>query len=303
MVRGNASRGARAPRLSKGLAKISPKAPAMLPGDEPNPRSVEGGNKPPTSTALDKLLERRKELIATASAWLNNFSLDKAKPIDTEENAAKLKGFKSQAAELAKEADAQRKLDGKPHRDAIAKINEAYEPIGPACTAITERIEPLLRDWLQREQAKLDAAAKAKREAAEAEARRAAQLKAEAERQMASDLAGSQVNTMETIIAAEEQERLAEAAKKAAIQADKQRAKIGANFQVAGQKRSAYLQAVYTYSAHDPAAAAIALCKLHPEGKPKALVEAIEQIVRYMHTKDRSFTCAGVTITDDQRAR
>ncbi len=296
-------------RLGKGLAEIKPKAPPpMIPGDlgiysdaAEEARHGVGANRPPVPTARDKLLDRRKELVATASAWLNNFKLPAG--IDTDENAARRTGFKSHARELEKEAEEQRKKDQKPAKDEVVRIAAAYAPIARATTAILDRIAPLLTDWLQREQAALDAAARMKRDEAERQRRAAEQLQIDAQRQMDADLAGSQTNTMETIIAAQEQERAAEAAEREAERAANTRAKVGAEFQVGGVKRSASLATVYSYRVDDPIAAATALCQMHPEGRPKAIIEAIVSVAGYLHRQDRTRRFPGITIIEDQEAR
>lgn len=289
-------------KLGRGLASIKPTPPPMLPGDEPQ-RGV-GDNSMGALNAFERLQLRKDELVATASAWLNNFSLARGKPIDTEENAARLKGFKSQAAELIKDGEKQRKADWKPLKDEIAEIGDAYTSVLHAPTMILETIEPLLRNWLQREQKKLDDAAAAKRAAAEEERKRAEALQAEALRLMdKDDLSGSDTNTMATIIAADE---AAAAAKKAAIVAERaqgQRAKVGAEFQVGGVKRSASLRTHYEYRVDDAAAAATALCAMHPDGKPKAIVEAIISVARYLHAQDRTRRFPGVTILEEERAQ
>lgn len=287
-------------KLGKGLADLKPKPP-MLPGDVSLGNYAH--NNPPQLNAFEQLQERKKELIATASAWLNNFGVDKGKPIDTPENAARLKGFKSQANELAKEADAQRKKDQKPSKDEVEEIAAAYRPIASATALILDRIQPLLTDWLRREQAAIDAAAQMARETAERERRAAEQLQLDAERQMSEDLAGSQTNTMATIIAAEEQQRTANSAAAAAERAAGQRAKVGAEFAVGGQKRSAYLGVDYDYRVDDPIEAATALCQMHPDGRPKAIIEAIISVARYLHKQDRTRRFPGVTILEEQKAR
>jgi len=318
---------AKAARLGKGLKEIKPKPPTILrpssapssviamapPGqclhgvaiteecDQCSSRPPVGHNNPPELVGIARLEARKQELVATASAWLNTFDVVKGRVIDTAENAAKLKGFKSQARELQKEVEAELKAARKPLQDQVKALGEEYAPLDIACELILDKIEPLLTDWLKRQQAEIDRIAREKREAAEAERRRAEQIAAEAQRQADQDLQSG--NTMALAVEAELADRAAEKAEKAAAAVQSQRAKVGAEFRVDGVKRSASLVTVYAYEVIDPMKAFEALCAMHPTGRPQGIIEAIEATVKKLHGQDRSRTFPGIRIREDQVAR
>jgi hypothetical protein len=269
--------------------------------DQCSSRPSVGHNNPPELVGIARLEARKSELVATASAWLNAFDVVKGRVIDTAENAAKLKGFKSQARELQKEVQAELKAARAPLRKRMDELGEEYAPLDVACELILDKIEPLLTDWLKRQQAELDRIAREKREAAEAERRRALQIAAEAQRQADQDLQSG--NTMALAIEAELADKAAEKAEKQAAAVQGTRAKVGGEFRVDGVKRSASLVTVYDYEVSDPLKACEAFINMHPNGRPKALIEALITLAGYMHRQDRTRTFPGIRIREDQVAR
>lgn len=247
---------------------------------EANPRVAVGGNSPPPDMQIEKFLPRQAEITATAKSWA------KLGKVADAEQAELLEGFKKQVTGLSKDADAARLADQKPHRDVIAIITEAYRPLLSACDTILARIEPLRTAWLKSEKDRLDAEARAKAEAAEAE-----RIAAEELQQQAIDS-----GTIAAQLAAEEATRKAEQQARDAERAAKEKPKMGGSYVVDGVKRSASLRTFYDYTVSDPRKAAIALCR-QPE-----VIEAMVKAARRLHTKDRELVISGITITGEERA-
>jgi hypothetical protein len=260
-------------------------------GEGPAPGSVLGHNRPvghfpdPVEEPRFKALDVRKAaLLATGSQWL------KLHKIKTDEEADAIEAFTRQARALKKDATTARDLLRKPFADHVANINKTFNALCEAAQLIIDRVNPLRTQYLVAKQAAIDAEAKRLREEAEARQRQVQQM---AERADPTDL--TMLDAMRKT--AED----AEAAQKEAARVAKERAGIGSALPTdSGVARSGHLRTFYSYKIAPGAQSQACAAKWHDHPKALALWE---QLAREEHTRDRSWTFEGVTITSEQRAQ
>jgi hypothetical protein len=137
--------------------------------NEMNPRAVPGDNNPPVYRAeiVESYVIKAREFLDAAGAWLD------VKEIQTEEQAGKLTDFIAGVKAVAKNVDADRTTDKKPHDDAGKAVQAAYKPILDALNKAISRVEPMQRSWLKKVEERQRAEAERLRKEAEAAARAA----------------------------------------------------------------------------------------------------------------------------------
>lgn len=182
--------------------------------DAENPRAVIGGNEPPP---FERLNIRKEELETSAAKWATDhpFNVNLRDPDAVQKQIDMLSDFKVQLSAFYKEADAQRKIEKKPHDDAAQAVQDKYNPLLKSIEARGKAVVDRLGQWMThlgglREAArqKAEAEAKAKRDAAEKAQREADELARQAE---AGELVGKNVD----VFAAQERAEQAKATAKA----------------------------------------------------------------------------------------
>lgn len=141
--------------------------------DETNDRAKIGGNNPPPFDAEEvaKLDAAGEKFLEAAAQWLENGDLE------TEEDATLLNDFMAGVKARAKIAEEARKAAKKPHDDAGKAVQAAFKPVIEKMEKANTKVQPLLTEWLKKEQAKKDAEAerlRAEAQAAQEEANRKA---------------------------------------------------------------------------------------------------------------------------------
>lgn len=129
--------------------------------DTGNERIAMGGNAPP---AIDAFASHVEDLRLEAGVWLDGKAV---------ENAAEAEGLNTLldlARKTAKDADAARAEEKKPHLDAAKEVDGRWKPIIDAANRIVDCCKVTLTPWNVAEQRRKDAEAAAARAAAEAEA-------------------------------------------------------------------------------------------------------------------------------------
>jgi hypothetical protein len=274
--------------MAKAAAKKPAKAKAAPP---PAPGSVPGHNAPApvvltaydpaTDKGLEALLQRRTELLSAGTEWA------RVVKITSDEEASALEAFKTQAIALGKEAIKLRDETRKPYGESYDRVSAAYKAIADAMQMVSEAIQPLRTRWLEHKDAEIKRQQREAREAAEAEQRRLDEL---AERSDPTDLAAQ--------MAVKEQAEAAEAAQAEADRKAREKARAGENIiRDHGQKRAATLVTVYAYDVRDSKACAEAW-----HSHPKAIA-LWRELAGAAHRADRTWTHAGITITESQQAR
>lgn len=163
-----------------------------------------GHNQPPESFVLFK--EEVDDLLLEARNYLDG------EPIANEEQANAVSSLLNRLRRVAKDADEARKLEKKPHDDAVKAVQAKWTPIISKAELATSTAKQALAPWLRQ----IEDRQRAEAEAARAEAARLAQVAAEAHQKAAGNLE-----------AAEDAERLLKAAKGAeqfAAKAERQKA-------------------------------------------------------------------------------
>lgn len=172
-----------------------------------------GDNRPPPYRAeiVEGHEAKAREFVDAAGEWLD------LGEIADETQAAKLNDFVAGVKAVMKTVDADRKLDKAPHDDAAKAVQGVYNPIIGMLKRAVERVEPLQRAWLQKEQERqrAEAARRAQEAAAAARAAEEAAQKAEARNDIAGEVAAE--------AAAKEAARL----QKEAARAEKAKAQVG----------------------------------------------------------------------------
>ena len=127
---------------------------------------------PPFDEALlAELTDLAKKQAAAGDAW------KAAPPVEDEETEGKLTDYLSGLTASISRIEQARKDQKQPHLDAGRAVDEAFNPLKKALEARQGAVKWKLGEWLKIKRTRQEAAARATREAAEAEARR---LEAEA---------------------------------------------------------------------------------------------------------------------------
>lgn len=126
-------------------------------------------NEPTGAAAAETFEQRVASLVVAANEWLNG-------KIETEAEAAQCEDLIVQLRQEEQAVDDARKAAGKPHRDAIATIQNRFNPLIDKLKAGTALLKKLKAAWLTR----LEEEQRRVRQAAE-EAARKAQAEADAQ--------------------------------------------------------------------------------------------------------------------------
>jgi hypothetical protein len=183
-------------------------------------------------------------------------------PIANEGQADAVSSLLNRLRRVSKDADEARKVEKKPHDDAVKAVQAKWKPIIDKADLAASTAKQALAPWLQQ----IEEQQRAEAEAARLEAERVAREAQEAHRAAQGDLS-----------AREEAERLladAEAARKAAAKADKAKA------HAKGGERAVGLRSVWTPTLTDPVAALKHYRERTPEDLKIWLVEQAEKDVR-----------------------
>lgn len=87
----------------------------------------------------------------------------------TAENCGRVKDLADNALKLAKDIDESRKLAKKPHADAAAAVDEAYNPLRDSVETAAKLVKKLVESWVIAEKRRMEAeAAEARKKAEEA---------------------------------------------------------------------------------------------------------------------------------------
>lgn len=116
-----------------------------------------------------------QEFLEAAAQWLENGDLE------TEEDAKLLNDFMAGVKARAKIAEDARVKAKKPHDDAGKAVQAAFKPVIEKMEKANSKVQPLLTEWLKKEQAKKDAETerlRAEAHAAQEEANRKAEAAA-----------------------------------------------------------------------------------------------------------------------------
>ncbi|RYG88634.1 MAG: hypothetical protein EON59_03805 [Alphaproteobacteria bacterium] len=238
-----------------------------------NPRAVMGDNAPP-ATPFDAISAHIDDLLDAAKQFLDGDA------ITSQAVADEVGRLLDAARQAEKAADAQRKIDKKPHDDAAKAVQAQWAPIIARCSLIVSTAKQAVAPFLAAEQARKDAeAAEARRIADEATARAQEALRASG-----------------TDLAAKEE---AEALLKDAKRADTTANRAGRDkAMVAGGGRAVSLRSVWTATLADPVAA----LKHYRETQPEALKAwLLEQAQRDVSTGAR--VIPGFTINESKVAQ
>lgn len=98
-------------------------------------------------TSTEDLAANVRDFGDTAGQWLD------LKVLDTEEDASRLNDFLAGARKLSKTIDERRKAAKKPFDDAAGEVQRAFAPLVDALSKATQRVEPMLKDYLRRKAA------------------------------------------------------------------------------------------------------------------------------------------------------
>lgn len=170
-----------------------------------NDRIAMGGNSPPP---IDVFADHVADLRAEAGAWLEG------KAVTSPAEAAGLNTLLDLARRTAKDADAARGDEKKPHLDAGKEVDAKWKPVVDAANRIADCCKSALTPWNIAEKKRIDAEAARKRAEAEAEAEALRAAKAEAQETSGSLAAAEQVAQIEHSLKAAN--RIAKAAEKVA---------------------------------------------------------------------------------------
>ena len=143
-----------------------------------NDRIAMGGNNPP---AIDAFTSHLADLREEAGAWLEG------KAVESADEAAGLNTLLDLARKTAKDADAARADEKKPHLEAGKEVDAKWKPVIDAANRIVDCCKASLTPWNIAEQKRKEAAAAVARAEAEAEA----ELRRHAAAEAAEDNAGS----------------------------------------------------------------------------------------------------------------
>lgn len=175
--------------------------------DSGNDRIRDGGNEPPVFDAFRAHVD---DLRTEAGAWLDG------KAVTSADEAAGLNTLLDLARKTAKDADAARADEKKPHLDAGKAVDAKWKPVVDAAARISECCKAALTPWNIAEKARLDAIAARQRAEAEAED--------EARREALRAAAGGSIEAREQ---ADQLEASAKAAAKIAKRAEKEASGAG----------------------------------------------------------------------------
>ena len=145
-----------------------------------NPRATMGDNNPPPDlpydlAAFQPLELRAREIADAGAAWIN---LPK---IETEEQAQKANDFLAQVKKIEKDTEAERKLQKKPHADAGAAVDKAFNGLLEPLSKIAGQVKPKLLAFAEAKAAEERAEKARLAEEARKAAEEAERLKAQAE--------------------------------------------------------------------------------------------------------------------------
>lgn len=223
-------------------------------------------NTPPDiafSTAIDDLYDEARH-------WLDG------EPLANQQQADAVGQLMTQVRSIRKDADAERKVEKKPHDDAAKAVQDKWLPILAKADRVIEAAQRPLTDWLARQEADRLAKEAAARDEADRLAREAAAM------------ARGSLEDAEAHDAALE---AAKAAEKAAGRIAKGKT------HVAGNGRAVALR-TYQETTLDAAHLALAWLKQH---RPDELRAAVLALVK-SEPIDIRRTIPGVTITEQKRA-
>lgn len=182
---------------------------------EENRLGIGGNNPPEEMTPFTAASQRVTELVETANVWLAS-----VKEIGDTDTAVACQGFLDQVSAESKAVETDRRTEKKPHEDAAKAVDTKYRPLSTRLDTIKSLLLPLKTGWLQKEQARKDAEAKAARE----EADRLRKLAEEAA------AAATQNTTVEAVIAVDEINASAKQSEAAARRIENSKAQVRSNF-------------------------------------------------------------------------
>ncbi len=133
---------------------------------EANPRAVPGGNNPP---AFDGFAVHIGDLFAEATNFLDGAG------VQTQGQADAVSALLDQLRQAAKDADAARAAEKKPHDDAGKAVQAKWKPLLDRADLATRTCKDALAPWLMKLEAEKRPQAEAARIAAEEKARQAAE--------------------------------------------------------------------------------------------------------------------------------
>ena len=134
-----------------------------------------GGNLPYDPEALQPLELRAREIADAGAAWI------KLPKIETEEQAQKANDFLAQVKKIEKDTEAERKLQKKPHADAGAAVDKAFNGLLEPLSKIAGQVKPKLLAFAEAKAAEERAEKARLAEEARKAAEEAGRLKAQAE--------------------------------------------------------------------------------------------------------------------------
>lgn len=176
-----------------------------------NTRAVIGGNAPPQDpTPFEIAAKAIEDVYSEASLWLDGAE------VNSTELAEGIDNLKKTIARARKDADEARKIENKPFDDGKAEVQARYNPLLKKADLAKDACNKALEPWLKKEADRIEAEARAKREAA-----------AELQRKAEEAIRATDAANLEERAAAEQLVKDAKKAGAVANRAEKQTATAG----------------------------------------------------------------------------
>lgn len=228
-------------------------------------------------TGLAALKARAEQFAADAARW--------AKAEITKETAPLVRDHIKVGVDLAKDIEAQRRAEKKPHEDQAKAVDATFRPIGEGVDKAGATLKSALATFIKAEEERARREAAEARQRAEEEARKAAEAAKAAEE----DDPFANFDAVEAADAAEEQRKAADDAERAAAK----RVSIGS---AEGIAKSTGLRSYYYVEIDDPAALVAHFAK-----SPDVIAAAEKAANAIARTTKGAVDIPGCRVIEDRR--